>query len=73
MCDTEKGNDIVLSRDGEKSKINVVKKEIESWYMDCISPQGSKTLGIWPPSNTEYINRSNFKIWFQKNSILKPS
>jgi hypothetical protein len=45
---------------GEKDKIRIVRKEIESWYLAGLSSEGSQNLGIWPPANTEYIDKNQF-------------
>jgi hypothetical protein len=46
---------------GEEDKIRIVKKEIESWYLAGLSSEGSQNLGLWPPANTEYIDKGQFE------------
>lgn len=45
----------------DKNKINVVAREIESWYLAGINDDSSKKFGIKSYTNTENINKSTFE------------
>jgi hypothetical protein len=60
-CATQKKEDLLsYLTAGEGDKIRIVKKEIESWYLAGLSSEGSQNFGIWPPANTEYIDKRQF-------------
>jgi hypothetical protein len=55
----------------ENEKIIIVKEEIESWYLAGISSENFEIFNIKPFSDTEHIDKAQFRALMPKNFDLK--